>query len=180
MTVFDTPIPAAEVAALIETYRAFFHLPAAEKAKIDMAVTGSNRGWGGPGSEQVDPNANPDYKQVFDCGFELPADDPYAGMKYYAPNRWPDTPPYGGIYEEIVPHLTVAHDLNETDGAGVVEIVRHGQMRDDFNETDGAGVVTALEACLPVACSATEVLLMTGREGVWTLQERFPFSPGGP
>ncbi|MDJ0826932.1 MAG: 2-oxoglutarate and iron-dependent oxygenase domain-containing protein [Rhodobacter sp.] len=93
MTVHATPIAGAEVAALIEAYRGFFHLPAAEKARIDMGRTGSNRGWGGPGSEQVDPTANPDYKQVFDCGFELPPGDPRAGMKYYAPNQWPDAPP---------------------------------------------------------------------------------------
>ncbi len=93
MTVHNTPISAAEVERLLRTYSEFFHLPTAQKARIDMGQTGSNRGWGGPGSEQVDPNANPDYKQVFDCGFELPPDDPSAGMKYYAPNRWPETPP---------------------------------------------------------------------------------------
>ncbi|MDJ0629895.1 MAG: 2-oxoglutarate and iron-dependent oxygenase domain-containing protein [Rhodobacter sp.] len=93
MTVYNTAITADEVSELIAAYRAFFHLPAAQKARIDMGATGSNRGWGGPGSEQVDPDANPDYKQVFDCGFELPPGDPRAGMKYYAPNRWPDAPP---------------------------------------------------------------------------------------
>ncbi len=92
MTVFDTPISRAEVQDVLDAYRAFFRLPAAEKARIDMGKTGSNRGWGGPGSEQVDPDANPDYKQVFDCGFELPAADPFAGLKYYAPNRWPKRP----------------------------------------------------------------------------------------
>ncbi|MBV0911592.1 isopenicillin N synthase family dioxygenase [Anianabacter salinae] len=92
MTVFNTALPAAEVEAVIAAYRAFFHLPAAEKARIDMARTGSNRGWGAPGSEQVDPRANPDYKQVFDMGLELPPDDPQSALPVYAPNLWPDAP----------------------------------------------------------------------------------------
>lgn len=92
MTVWNTPISEPEVARVIAAYRAFFHLPEEEKARVDMARTGSNRGWGRPGSEQVDPGSNPDYKQVFDSGFELPPGDPFTGMKYYAPNLWPDRP----------------------------------------------------------------------------------------
>jgi len=93
MTVHNTPISGDEVQRVIDTYGAFFHLPTSQKLQIDMGETGSNRGWGGPGSEQVDPDANPDFKQVFDCGFELDLSDDYAGLKYYAPNQWPDMPP---------------------------------------------------------------------------------------
>lgn len=94
LTVYNTPITAQTVADVIAQYRAFFHLPAAQKADYDMAKTGSNRGWGAAGSEQVDPNANPDYKQVFDCGLELVTGDPVAalGLPAYAPNQWPETP----------------------------------------------------------------------------------------
>ncbi len=94
LTVHNTPISAAHVEKVIATYAAFFHLPAAQKAAFDMARTGSNRGWGAPGSEQVNPDANPDYKQVFDCGTTLEADDPVAalGLLTYAPNVWPDQP----------------------------------------------------------------------------------------
>ncbi len=90
--VHNTALSASRVEEVIAVYRAFFHLPAAEKAKIDMARTGANRGWGAPGSEQVDPEANPDYKQFFDSGFNLPAGDPRADLAVYAPNHWPDTP----------------------------------------------------------------------------------------
>lgn len=94
LVVHNTPIPAAQVAELIETYRTFFHLPTEAKAPYDMARTGSNRGWGASGSEQVNPDANPDYKQVFDCGTTLSAGDPVAdlGLLTYAPNVWPDQP----------------------------------------------------------------------------------------
>ena len=95
LTLHDTAIPPAEVEALIAAYRRFFALPVEEKRKVDMAATGANRGWGAPRSERVDPEANPDYKEVFDCGFELPEGDPLRarGLGVYAPNRWPEDMP---------------------------------------------------------------------------------------
>ena len=92
MTVHNTPISTARVQAVLAAYHAFFALPMAEKVAYDMAQTGSNRGWGAPGSERVDPDANADYKQVFDCGLELPPGDPLAALPCYAPNMWPDAP----------------------------------------------------------------------------------------
>ncbi|MEP5155531.1 2-oxoglutarate and iron-dependent oxygenase domain-containing protein [Planktotalea sp.] len=94
LTVYNTPISPDSVSHVIELYRAFFHLPSAQKETYDMSKTGSNRGWGGAQSEQVDPDANPDYKQVFDCGVELDPDDPINKLKLpaYAPNIWPEVP----------------------------------------------------------------------------------------
>jgi isopenicillin N synthase-like dioxygenase len=68
LTLHNTPIPVSDIAEVLAAYRSFFTLPAAQKAAVDMARTGSNRGWGAGGSEQVDPDANPDYKQIFDSG----------------------------------------------------------------------------------------------------------------
>jgi isopenicillin N synthase-like dioxygenase len=94
LVLHNTPISAADVARALGVFRAFFAQSADVKAQYDMAKTGSNRGWGAPHSEQVDPNANPDYKQFFDCGFELRPDDPVAAqhLPVYAPNIWPKTP----------------------------------------------------------------------------------------
>ena len=94
LTLRNTEIAPEEVLEVSAKLRAFFHLPAAEKAEYDMARTGSNRGWGASGGEQVDPEANPDYKQVYDCGFELDPADPVAalGLPAYAPNLWPAHP----------------------------------------------------------------------------------------
>ncbi len=88
LTVHNTAITPARMGLVIAAYRAFFDLPDAQKAHVDMARTGSNRGWGAPLSEQVDPEANPDYKQVFDCGFYLPE----SNLSVYAPNLWPARP----------------------------------------------------------------------------------------
>lgn len=98
-TVYNTDIPAPLVGRVLEVYRAFFALPPAQKARVDMARTGSNRGWGAPGSEQVDPGANPDFKQVFDVGYTLPAGDPLADLAVYGPNQWPDAPE--GFHEAV-------------------------------------------------------------------------------
>lgn len=91
-TVYNTALGGAEVRDVIETYRAFFKLPEADKQRYSMAGTGANRGWGAAGSEQVDPDANPDYKQYFDSGVTLAADDPRTTMPVYAPNIWPAEP----------------------------------------------------------------------------------------
>lgn len=91
-TVHSTGITAARMTEILDLYRSFFRLPEIEKAKVDMARTGANRGWGASGSEQVDPKANPDYKQFFDSGFTLPPSDPRSGLDVYAPNQWPATP----------------------------------------------------------------------------------------
>lgn len=74
-------------------YHRFFHLPLADKETVSMAKTGSNRGWGGAGSEQVNPDANPDYKEVFDLGTPDVDDPELAAMTYYAPNQWPEMMP---------------------------------------------------------------------------------------
>ena len=92
LTLHNSALSADDVQTTIDAYRAFFKGPTDNKAAVNMNVTGSNRGWGGPGSEQVDPDANPDYKEVFDCGVELPKGDPFARLPVYAPNRWPAQP----------------------------------------------------------------------------------------
>lgn len=91
-TVYNTALSPAQVRDVIEIYRAFFKLPDAQKTPYAMTGTGANRGWGAAGSEQVDPEANPDYKQFFDSGVRLPAQDARTAMPVYAPNVWPDVP----------------------------------------------------------------------------------------
>jgi len=92
LIVRNTSLSAADVVQVTHMYRQFFHLPGSEKERVSMAKTGSNRGWGASGSEQVDPNANPDYKEVFDSGFVPSPMHPYAAHSVYAPNQWPTLP----------------------------------------------------------------------------------------
>ncbi|MCI2398725.1 2OG-Fe(II) oxygenase family protein [Aliiroseovarius subalbicans] len=101
LTVYNTGLTQERMTRVFAAYQAFFHLPEAEKQAVNMARTGSNRGWGGPGSEQVDPDANPDYKQVFDCGFQLRQGDPVRdqNLSVYGENLWPDLPGFRGEVE---------------------------------------------------------------------------------
>ena len=107
LIIHNTDITQDEMARVIAQYRAFFQLDPSEKSRVDMAKTGSNRGWGAPLSEQVDPNANPDYKEVFDCGFDIDPTDPMASLSVYAPNKWPERPEgfasvIGGYYDHAM------------------------------------------------------------------------------
>ncbi|MGQ7848445.1 isopenicillin N synthase family dioxygenase [Granulosicoccus sp. 3-233] len=106
MTLTDTCLGEDDVRRVLSAYRDFFTLPTARKAEFNMANTGSNRGWGASGAEQVDPASNPDFKEVFDCGLELPPGDPLARHTYYAPNRWPTEP--AGFRENITDYYTRA------------------------------------------------------------------------
>lgn len=70
--------------------------------------------------------------------------------------RWPDQPPYGGAFADIVPHLTVA--VGEE---GLGEIERELMSR------------------LPIAARATEAWLIADvAPGRWTRQRTFRL--GGP
>ncbi|MDK3072024.1 2-oxoglutarate and iron-dependent oxygenase domain-containing protein [Sedimentitalea sp. JM2-8] len=94
LTVSGTDLTSDRVERVLDAYRAFFRLPDDDKRAVDMARTGANRGWGAPKSEQVDPDANPDFKEVFDCGYELPDRHPFEkrNLGVYAPNQWPEKP----------------------------------------------------------------------------------------
>lgn len=115
LTVYNTAISRSEIEDLIASYRRFFHQPLAVKQGVDMARTGSNRGWGAPGGEQVDPAANPDYKEVFDCGYTPPADHPLArqNLSVYASNLWPEGLPEfrDTVKTYYAQALTVAMDI---------------------------------------------------------------------
>lgn len=126
LTVTDTGLSAARMRFVIAAYAAFFDLPPDEKARVDMAVTGSNRGWGGPRAEQVDPAANPDYKEVFDCGFEAPE----TGLSVYAPNLWPARPE--GFRQVIEAYYRDARAVGMDLLRGIAEAI--GQERGYFDD----------------------------------------------
>ena len=130
LTIRNTTIDAERVKQLLDTYRQFFLLPAASKEKVNMAHTGSNRGWGAPGAEQVNPDANPDYKQVFDCGHELASDDPLSRHTYYAPNLWPEHP--AGFRDDIITYYEEATAVALQLLSSVALAI--GQQADYFND----------------------------------------------
>jgi isopenicillin N synthase-like dioxygenase len=126
LTVYNTALTSARMQLVIAAYRACFDLPEAQKRAGDMAVTGANRGWGGPRSEQVDPSANPDYKQVFDSGYEKPGSD----LSVYAPNLWPEQPE--GFQQIIEAYYRDARSVAMDLLRGIAEGL--GQSRDYFDD----------------------------------------------
>ena len=129
LTVTHTPITPAGLRFVFAAYRAFFDLPARDKARVDMAATGANRGWGAPRSEQVDPTANPDYKDVFDSGLTLPPGDARAALPVYAPNRWPDLP---GFEQVITAYYDDARAVALTVLRAIARAI--GQQADYFDD----------------------------------------------
>jgi len=128
-TVHNTALSSARVHEVIEMYRAFFKLPESAKQPYSMAGTGANRGWGAAGTEQVDPDANPDYKQYFDSGVRLAADDPRAQMPVYAPNIWPAQPE--GFEQVISAYYDDAREVAMAVLRGVAQSI--GAPRDAFD-----------------------------------------------
>ncbi|KUF11421.1 isopenicillin N synthase family dioxygenase [Pseudoponticoccus marisrubri] len=126
LTVHNTPVTPARMRFVLAAYRAFFDRPEAEKAQVDMSVTGANRGWGASQSEQVDPDSNPDYKQVFDCGFEAPE----TGLPVYAPNLWPARP--AGFREVIEAYYDDARAVALQILRGIAEAI--GEDRAYFDD----------------------------------------------
>lgn len=74
-------------------------------------------------------------------------------------DAFPDCPPYGGAYPEVVPHLTIA------------------QLKANESQTNLRAIIdTAIATSLPVACEATSLsLFISDRDGYWQVAHRFPF-----
>ena len=51
-----------------------------------MALTSSNRGWGAPRGEQVNPEYKPYYKEIFDSGPHQKVKEEFKGLTYYSKN----------------------------------------------------------------------------------------------
>jgi hypothetical protein len=99
--------------------------------------------------------------QIPSFDFELAEIGRFPGLVYLAPEpaapfvaltqalaeRWPDHQPYGGSYQEIIPHLTVAY---------------------------GAPIPSGLAERLPFTARAEEVWLMSRSAGRWVRRRSFP------
>ncbi len=75
--------------------------------------------------------------------------------------RWPDYPAYGGLFDEIVPHLTIAHDVDE-------ELIEE--------------ILAEIKPGLPVRGEAKEIhLIVGGNEGTgWESRHRFRLGGEAP
>lgn len=72
--------------------------------------------------------------------------------------RWPGFPPYGGAFDEVVPHLTLA------DGSG---------------DRAFAAVHAALEPLLPLHARIPALTLMVLADDRWAVESQYPFGAPG-
>jgi 2'-5' RNA ligase len=73
--------------------------------------------------------------------------------------QYPESPPYGGVFDDVVPHVTVAE---ETAGA-------------DFEDIESE-FAAASKGQLPIEGVANEIWLMDHKEGVWSMTVPFPLA----
>ena len=105
---------------------------------------------------------------VFETSFSTIREFP--GVLYLAPSsdypfrrltevilaRFPETPPYGGRFADVVPHLTVAH------GADAARLAR---IRSEFE--------AAARTALPIVANIRDVALLEKRGNRWHERRRF-------
>jgi hypothetical protein len=109
------------------------------------------------------------FAEVAPCRFELRAPARFPSVLYLKPEpdaalraiiegvvgRFPEHPPYGGAFDDLMPHLTVAQSGDE-------DLL--------------ARVESQLPRGLPVEVDVAEAVLMTEREdGLWRVADTFPF-----
>ena len=82
---------------------------------------------------------------------------PFLALTQACVARWPDHKPYGGVHEEVIPHLTVGEAL--------------GPHADSVHEA----ATEALQRQGPISGRATEVVLMSGdAQGRWSIDSHHP------
>ena len=73
--------------------------------------------------------------------------------------EFPESPPYGGEFEEINPHLTIAHGWTES------------EVDDIADRFDAAAA-----GKLPIHSSVSEIWLVDNKSGKWTKRTSFPLA----
>ena len=83
-------------------------------------------------------------------------EDPFRELTLAIWKFYPETPPYGGRYSTVVPHLTAAHFVGKQ---GLGAVAR------EFEQ--------AAQGRLPIQAEAAEVALMDTRSGRWEINTTF-------
>jgi 2'-5' RNA ligase len=80
-------------------------------------------------------------------------DEPFRALTEAVTTRWPEAPPYGGVFADVIPHLTIAT----------------GQQPSVYDEVEAA-----LRPQLPVNAQISSVSLFFGDGKRWREHVRFP------
>ena len=88
-------------------------------------------------------------------------EEPFRRLTEAVAKEFHETPPYGGQFPDVIPHLTVAQTSNPQD---LREIAA------DFKRVAKDG--------LPIRMHVTEVALMDNADGIWQVRQRFGLGVG--
>lgn len=83
-------------------------------------------------------------------------DDNFRRLTNWIAKQFPETPPYGGKFAEIIPHLTVAD-------------VGNSELLDEI----AAEFETEANSRLPIQAAIKEVCLIDNESGRWATRQRF-------
>jgi hypothetical protein len=86
--------------------------------------------------------------------------EPFMNLIRAVFDRYPQSPPYGGMFAEIVPHLSLAQSENAAELEFVLQAFAPG--------SDGR---------LPIEAAANDVWLMDNRNGPWKKRRAFRLGP---
>ncbi len=97
-------------AAIFAQSHAFFALPIGQKRAIALEKVGGNRGYSGLLHEALDPARGADFKEAFNTGLELDANDPelLAGVPFRSLNAWPEI---AGFRETLIRYFDACAGL---------------------------------------------------------------------
>ena len=87
-------------------------------------------------------------------------DEPFRKLTMAIWDRFPETPPYGGAWPDIVPHLSVGRFAD----AGALE-----RAADEFTR--------AAQTALPVRAHASTAVLLVNTTGRWVIGNTFQLGP---
>lgn len=121
-------VPDALIGDVFAQADAFFALPEADKAALDIRRNPHNRGWAAQGSEALDENSGMmDRKEAFNVGYDLAPDDPrvLAGEPFRGVNVWPDLP---GFRETMLGYYDAVLELG---------VALHGALGADLGLEEG-------------------------------------------
>ena len=103
-------------------------------------------------------------RQFFDTVYLAPQpSEPFMELIQAVVTQYPQSPPYGGLFAEVVPHLSLAQSEN----AAELELV----LREFAPGADGR---------LPIDGFAREVWLMDNQNGRWEKRLAFRLGPPAP
>ena len=85
---------------------------------------------------------------------------PFVALTQAVADVFPQTPPYGGAFTEIIPHMTIAHHEGGEQLADLVDEIQ-----------------TTIQSYAAIQANATAVTLLDNAQGLWQVRTRFGLGP---